>query len=85
MTVSRRVFLGRAGATVATLIAMPRVVKAEPIRLFNGKNLDGWYCYTPQAKYENPGIFTVVDGMLRVAGGSGETAYYGGLITRQSF
>lgn len=85
MTVSRRVFLGRAGATVATMLAMPRVVKAEPIRLFNGKNLDGWYCYTPQAKYENPGIFTVVDGMLRVAGGSGETAYYGGLITRQSF
>lgn len=85
MTVSRRVFLGRAGATVATMLAMPRVVKAEPIRLFNGKDLDGWYCYTPQAKYENPGIFTVVDRMLRVAGGSGETAYYGGLITKQSF
>ncbi|MGI6416174.1 MAG: 3-keto-disaccharide hydrolase [Thermoguttaceae bacterium] len=85
MSISRRVFLGRAGATVATMLAMPRVVKAEPIRLFNGKNLDGWYCYTSQAKYENPGIFTVVDGMLRVAGGSGETAYYGGLITKQSF
>jgi len=57
----------------------------KPIRLFNGKNLDGWYWYTPQTKYENPGIFTVVDGMLRVAGGSGEQAYFGGLITKQAF
>ena len=58
---------------------------AEPIRLFNGKNLDGWYSYTTQTKFENPGIFTAVDGMLRVSGGSGDTAYYGGLVTKKSY
>ena len=84
---SRRRFLGQVGAGVATLMAAPHVVKAEPkpIRLFNGQNLDGWYCHTVQAKYENPGIFTVVDGMLRIVGGTGEHAYFGGLITRQSY
>jgi hypothetical protein len=87
MSISRREFLGRAGVGVASLMAMPRLVKAEskPIQLFNGKNLDGWYCYTSEAKYENPGIFTVVDGMLKVAGGIGDRAFFGGLITKQSF
>jgi len=87
MSISRRTFLTRSGVGLATALAVPRTARAEakPIRLFNGKNLDGWYCYTPQAKYENPGIFTVVDGMLRVAGGCGDKAYFGGLITKQSF
>jgi hypothetical protein len=87
MSISRRGFLGRVGMGAAAVLAGAPVVRAaaQPIRLFNGKNLDGWYCYTPQAKYENPGIFTVVDGMLRISGGSGDTAYYGGLITKQAF
>jgi len=87
MSLSRREFLGRAGAGVAAVMAVPRMVTAapQPIRLFNGKDLEGWYSYTVQTKYENPGIFTAVDGMLRVAGGSGEEAYYGGLITKQSY
>jgi hypothetical protein len=87
MSISRRTFLGQAGLGLAATIAAPRWLQAapQPIRLFNGKNLDGWYCYTPQAKYENPGIFTVVDGMLRVAGGLGDEAFYGGLVTKQSY
>jgi hypothetical protein len=57
----------------------------KTIKLFNGRDLDGWYTYTAQTQYENPGIFTVVDGMLRVSGGAGDTAYYGGIITKQAF
>jgi len=87
MSISRRTFLGRAGVGAAALVAAPRILYAapQPIRLFNGRNLDGWYWYTPEAKYENPGIFTVVDGMLRISGGKDDTAFYGGLITKQAY
>ncbi len=57
---------------------------AQPT-LFNGRDLDGWYVYTVQRQYENPGIFTVVDGMLRVSGGAGDEAFYGGLITKGEY
>jgi hypothetical protein len=57
----------------------------KTVKLFNGRTLDGWYTYTVQTKYENPGIFTVVDGMLRVSGGSGATAYFGGLVTKEAY
>ena len=56
-----------------------------PISLFNGRDLDGWYVFTVQRQYENPGIFTVVDGMLRVSGGAGDEAFFGGLITKQEY
>jgi hypothetical protein len=58
---------------------------AKPIRLFNGKDLDGWYVYTVQTKHENPGVFTVVDGMLKIPGGKDDVAYFGGLITKNEF
>jgi len=87
MGISRREFLGRAGAGVAMAMAAPRLATAapQPIRLFNGKDLDGWYWYTREGKYENPGLFSVVDGMLKIAGGVGDEAYYGGLVTKQAY
>ena len=57
----------------------------RPIKLFNGRDLDGWYTYTVQTRHENPGIFTVVDGMLKVSGGAGDVAYYGGIITKERY
>lgn len=57
----------------------------EPIALFNGKDLDGWYVYTTQTKNENPGIFSVAQGMLKVAGGVEGEAYLGGLITEKEY
>lgn len=57
--------------------------KARP--LFNGKDLTGWYTYTVETKYENPGIFTVRDGISRISGGDEKRAYYGGIITKESF
>lgn len=47
----------------------PIVPKDKPIKLFNGKNLDGFYTYLHDSKYEDPkGVFTVKDGVLVVSG-----------------
>lgn len=53
--------------------------------LFNGRDLTGWYVYTVQTQHENPGIFTVTNGMLRVSGGDGDVAFYGGLVTQGEY
>jgi hypothetical protein len=58
---------------------------ADTIKLFNGRDLDGWYVFTTSTNYENPGAFTVQGGAIRVAGGRDETAWFGGLITRQEY
>ena len=60
----------------ACVLASALCAGASPrtIKLFNGRNLDGWYTYTVQTRHENPGIFTVVDGMLKVSGGAGDVA-----------
>jgi hypothetical protein len=43
--------------------------KDAPIKLFNGKNLDGLYTWLSDTKYEDPDkVFTVEDGMLHVSG-----------------
>lgn len=56
-----------------------------PIQLFNGRDLTGWYTYTVQTGYENPGIFTVVDGTIKIAGGKGDTGYFGGMVTKEKY
>jgi hypothetical protein len=57
----------------------------DAVQLFNGKDFDGWYVYTTETKEDNPGVFQAVDGQLYVPGGKGDIAYFGGLITKQSF
>jgi hypothetical protein len=57
----------------------------ESTSLFNGKDLSGWYTYTTATKGENPGIFVVEDGAIRINGGDGKRAYYGGIYTNESF
>src|SRR5678815_4137887 len=57
----------------------------RPISLFDGKDLNGWYTYTTATKGENPGIFTVENGAIRIHGGDGTRAYYGGIYTNESF
>jgi hypothetical protein len=53
----------------------------EPIKLFNGKNLEGFYSYHEEFGYADPKqVFTVQDGMLRISGEG-----YGGLITHQAY
>lgn len=54
----------------------------ETIQLFNGKNLDGWYTYLKdRGKNVDPnGVFTVVDGMLRISGEE-----WGAITTNEEF
>lgn len=70
-------------AAMATALGAEGPPGQAPI--FNGRDLDGWYVYTVQTQYGNPGIFTVTNGMLRVSGGEGDVAYYGGLVTKAEF
>ena len=65
--------------------AADQVAAETPIRLFNGKDLSGWYVFTESTKHENPGVFQVVDGAIFVPGGKEGEGYFGGLITREAY
>lgn len=54
----------------ALLISAPALAQdPEPLLKFNGKDLDGFYTYLHDHKYEDPdGVFEVVDGEIRVSG-----------------
>ncbi len=55
--------------------------KDKPIKLFNGKNLDGFYSWIRGDGFDDPRrVFTVKDGILRVSGDG-----WGGLITNESY
>jgi len=55
--------------------------KDKPIKLFNGKNLDGFYTWIQDTGYEDPRkVFTVKDGMIHVSGDG-----FGGLITKDEY
>lgn len=52
-----------------------------PIKLFNGKSLDGLYTYLQDTKYEDPRqVFRVTDGMLHVTGDG-----LGSVITKDEY
>jgi hypothetical protein len=52
-----------------------------PIRLFNGRDLEGFYTWIRDSQYDDPKqVFSVQDGMLRVSGDG-----YGGLITKKPY
>lgn len=60
---------------------VPISPKNEPIKLFNGKNLDGFYTWIQGDGYDDPRqVFTIQDGLLRISGDG-----YGGLITKQTY
>ncbi len=44
--------------------------RQEPVQLFNGKNLDGWYTFLQNRGRNNDPkeVFTVKDGMIRISG-----------------
>lgn len=53
----------------------------EPIVIFNGKDLDGFYTYIHGHGHEDPdAVFTVRDGQLQISGQG-----YGGLITKEAY
>lgn len=52
-----------------------------PIKLFNGRNMDGFYPWIRDSSYSDPKkVFTVHDGMIHISGDG-----YGGLITNRSY
>lgn len=52
-----------------------------PIKLFNGRDLEGFYTWIRDTKYDDPRkVFTVEDGMIHISGDG-----YGGLITNDSY
>lgn len=52
-----------------------------PIELFNGRNLNGWYTWLSDTKYEDPRqVFTVKNGLLHISGDG-----LGGLITNDEY
>ncbi|MBM3793710.1 MAG: DUF1080 domain-containing protein [Acidobacteria bacterium] len=51
------------------------------IKLFNGKNLDGWYTWLREARYDDPArVYSVQNGMLRISG-----EQWGGIATRKAY
>lgn len=86
-------------ATPLTLAALPKG-KAAPVRLFNGKNLQGWDSWLgyadPRDTYGKPtvgpiGLNRNTDAVFRVVSVDGRPAIYssgkiwGGLITKKSY
>lgn len=57
------------------------IAPARKIALFNGKNLDGWYTWLRQGRYEDPKrVFSVSNGQIRISGED-----WGGIATRQAY
>ena len=55
--------------------------KTGPLKLFNGKNLDGLYTWLRDTKHEDPRkVFGVTDGMLHVSGDG-----YGCVTTKEAY
>ncbi|MDX2153609.1 MAG: DUF1080 domain-containing protein [Bryobacteraceae bacterium] len=68
-------------AAASLLCAQSPVLPERTLRLFNGKNLDGWYTYLRESKYDDPKrVFTLQGGLLRISGEE-----WGGIATKESF
>ena len=53
----------------------------EKITLFNGRDLDGWYTWLREGRYQDPKkVFSVQDGAIRVSGEE-----WGGIATKQTY
>ncbi len=76
-TTSRRAFirsLTKIMALSTLAVSSPGITKGQPlkgkIKLFNGKNLDGWYTYLKdRGRNNDPGkVFSVKNGILHITG-----------------
>lgn len=70
-------------ATIAWSADGPKAATrpTRTVTLFNGKNLDGWYTWLRENKYEDPNhVFSVKDGVLHISGKE-----WGGVATKQAY
>ncbi|WP_165246473.1 3-keto-disaccharide hydrolase [Paludisphaera soli] len=80
--------LTRSALALALAFALPptcppsaAAADPKPLLQFNGKDLTGFYTYLHDHKLEDPdGVFTVVDGELRISGKE-----WGGVVTRGDY
>lgn len=57
------------------------ITPSEPIKLFNGKDLTGFYTWLKESSYEDPRhVFRVTDGMLHITGDG-----MGGIVTKAEY
>jgi 3-keto-disaccharide hydrolase len=68
-------------AVAAAAPEPPVAAVTSPVRLFDGRSLDGWYTWTKEHRYDDPArVFTVKDGVLRISGEE-----WGGIATRAAY
>ncbi len=86
---SQRIRVGMFSVLILSLaFATPLIQAAEPIspadeviQLFNGQDLDGFYTWLRDTKYEDPrGVFAVHDGVLHISGDG-----FGYLATKEEY
>ena len=74
------VYYGSMRSIFALFLALPLVAQTasapvipkKKLVLFNGKDLDGWYTWLQENKYQDPKhVFTVQDGAIRISGEEG--------------
>ena len=75
------------GLVFASLAAVLSAAGQEPlapqgkVALFNGRDLDGWYTWLRESKYQDPRrVFSVENGQIRISGEE-----WGGIATRHSY
>ena len=77
-----RGFAATAETTPARRYQPGPITPREPIKLFNGKDLTGFYSWLQESHYDDLlGVFRVTDGMLHVTG----EGPWGGLITDREY
>jgi len=75
-------------ALLAAFLALPiaasdpvSIAPAKRIKLFNGRDLSGFYTFLEHSGYEDPKrVITVRDGMIRISG-----EVWGGLVTKEAY
>lgn len=73
--------LGTLAVSLGADSPAPPVKSGDPVLRFNGKDLNGFYPYTHDHKYEDPNqVFTVRDGLLIISGEE-----FGGVATSGNF
>ncbi|MFN0165292.1 MAG: DUF1080 domain-containing protein [Bryobacteraceae bacterium] len=78
---NRRTFLVSLSAPLAMRAGGEAIRPIGRTRLFNGKNLDGWYTWLKDHKYDDPHkVFTVVDRQLKITGED-----WGGIASKNAY
>lgn len=82
MLVTKLILILLCGSFALSAQSQPKVITPKKkIALFNGQNLDGWYTWLRENKYEDPQkVFGVSNGMIRISG-----EQWGGLATRDAY